>query len=356
MGNSMYHYWKSQPEVLRQILEQRKSQTEEFVKLFCAVNPDKLYLIGSGTSLNAERAAAGYMETILDVDVCAVPSSRIPQLRGERPMVVFISQGGSSTNTLQAMERLADYPSISITGEAECEIRRRSSHHMLIGCGEELAGPKTVGYTASVLCFYICALEAALAAGTIGPDKYDAEIGVLDLAVNQMEENIRRTEAWFRRNQDELVQIRKYVLVGCGSAFAAATEGCLKILETIKVPSMSFEFEEYLHGPIILTDRELGGVFYISDAPGERERMMELARCHAHFSPYAYMVTTDESIQGAKVLHALRTGHDHTQIFEAVLLPQLLAARVPELLGLAEGSPAYDLYTKNCPPKYNNGR
>ena len=59
MGNSMYHYWKSQPEVLRQILEQRKSQTEEFVKLFCAVNPDKLYLIGSGTSLNAERAAHG---------------------------------------------------------------------------------------------------------------------------------------------------------------------------------------------------------------------------------------------------------------------------------------------------------
>ena len=41
MGNSMYHYWKSQPEVLRQILEQRKSQTKEFVKLFCAVNPDK---------------------------------------------------------------------------------------------------------------------------------------------------------------------------------------------------------------------------------------------------------------------------------------------------------------------------
>lgn len=51
--------------------------------------------------------------------------------------------------------------------------------------------PRRVGYTASVLCFYICALEAALAAGTIGPDKYDAEIGVLDLAVNQMEENIR---------------------------------------------------------------------------------------------------------------------------------------------------------------------
>ena len=31
MGNRMYDYWKRQPEVLRQILGQRKAQTEEFV-------------------------------------------------------------------------------------------------------------------------------------------------------------------------------------------------------------------------------------------------------------------------------------------------------------------------------------
>lgn len=356
MNNSMYEYWKRQPEVLLRIVEQRKAQTAEFVKVFCESRPDKVYLVGSGTSLNAAQAAAGYMETVMDVDVRAVPSSRIPRLRGNRPLAVFISQGGSSTNTLQAMEQLAAYPSISITGEAECEIRRRSRRHMLIGCGEELAGPKTVGYTASVLCLYICALEAALASGKMGQKDYDAEIETLALAVKQMEENVRRTEEWFEQNQNGLKQIRKYVLVGCGSAFAAATEGCLKILETIKTPAMSFEFEEYLHGPIILTDRELGGIFYISDTPGERERMTELARCHAQFSPYAYTITTDAAIEGEKVLHVLRTGRDHTQIFEAVLVPQLLAARVPQLLGLAEGSPAYDLYTQNCPTKYNNGR
>ncbi|WP_418456289.1 SIS domain-containing protein [Allofournierella sp.] len=356
MGNTMYDYWKRQPEVLRRILDGRKTQTAEFVKLFCEVRPDKLYLVGSGTSLNAENAAMAYMEEILDTDVRAVPSSNLPPLRGKRPMVVFISQGGSSTNTLEAMEALKEHPAISITGEAQCEIQRRSRHHMLIGCGEELAGPKTVGYTASVLCMYVCALEAALACGAIGQEKYEAEIGLLYLAAQQMEENIRRTESWFERNREDLVKIHKYVLVGCGSAFAAATEGCLKILETIKVPSMSFEFEEYLHGPIILTDRELGGIFYICDAPGERERMLELARCHAQFSPYAYTVTTDEAIQGGRVLHLLRTGRDHTQVFEAVLPPQLLAARVPELLGLSEGSPMYDLYTKSCPTKYNNGR
>ena len=64
MGNTMYDYWKRQPEVLRRILDGRKTQTAEFVKLFCEVRPDKLYLVGSGTSLNAENAAMAYMEEI----------------------------------------------------------------------------------------------------------------------------------------------------------------------------------------------------------------------------------------------------------------------------------------------------
>lgn len=356
MGNSMYGYWQRQPQVLQSILDGRKEQAAEFVKLFCQVRPDRLYLVGSGTSLNAGNAAAPYMERILDTDVRVTASSRIPALRGARPMVVFISQGGSSTNTLQAMERLGAYPAISITGEAECEIQRRSQHHMLIGCGEELAGPKTIGYTASVMCFYVCALEAALACGVLSEERYREEVQLLYTAASQMQENIGRAEAWFERNRQELVKIHKYVLVGCSGAFAAATEGCLKILETIKVPAMSFEFEEYLHGPIILTDEELGGIFYISDAPGEKERMQELARCHAHFSPYVYPVTGDEGQPDPKALRLLCTGRDHTRVFEAVLAPQLLAARVPELAGIPDGSPMYDRYTSSCPTKYNNGR
>ena len=167
MANRMYEYWKSQPDVLKRILDTRKEQVQPFVELFCACQPDRLYLVGSGTSLNAQRAAAPYLEQILNVDVRTAASSRVGALRGQRPLVVFLSQGGSSTNTLSAMERLQKAQSICITGEEHCEIQRRAAHHMTIGCGEEQAGPKTVGYTSSVMCLYLCALEAALAAGRI---------------------------------------------------------------------------------------------------------------------------------------------------------------------------------------------
>lgn len=359
MENRMYEYWKSQPDVLKRILDTRKEQVRPFVKLFCACQPDKIYLVGSGTSLNAEQVTATYLEQILNLDVRTVASSRVAELRGQRPMAVFLSQGGSSTNTLHAMERLRETPSICITGEERCEIQRRAARHMTIGCGEEQAGPKTVGYTSSVLCLYLCALEGALASGRIGQPFYGEKIALLYAAVENMRENLVRTEQWFERNQDELVQIQKYVLVGTGGDSVAAREGCLKILETIKVPAMSFEFEEYLHGPIILTDSRLGGIFYIGGDAQERQRIVELARCHAEFSRYMYLVAEeggDDGAQDPRTLTLVRTGQDHTQPFEAVLAPQLLAARVPQILDLEEGSPTYDRYTSCCPTKYNNGR
>lgn len=359
MANRMYEYWKSQPDVLKRILDTRKEQVQPFVELFCACQPDRLYLVGSGTSLNAQRAAAPYLEQILNVDVRTAASSRVGALRGQRPLVVFLSQGGSSTNTLSAMERLQKVQSICITGEEHCEIQRRAAHHMTIGCGEEQAGPKTVGYTSSVMCLYLCALEAALAAGRISRPFYQEQIALLYTAVENMRENLVRTGQWFERNRQDLVRIQKYVLVGIGGDSAAAREGCLKILETIKVPAMSFEFEEYLHGPIILTDSCLGGIFYIGGDAQERARMVELARCHAEFSQYAYPVVdsgSEPELQDPRMLELVRTGQDHTRVFEAVLAPQLLAAEVPGILGIDEGSPTYDRYTSCCPTKYNNGR
>lgn len=359
MENRIYEYWKSQPDVLKRILDARKERTRSFTELFCACQPDRIYLVGSGTSLNAEQAAAPYLEQILNMDVRVAASSRVAELRGQRPLAVFLSQGGSSTNTLEAMERLQKTPSICITGEDCCEIQRRAAHHMTIGCGEEQAGPKTVGYTSSVLCLYLCALEAALASGRISQPVYEEKTALLYTAAENMRENLARTEQWFARNQEDLVQIQKYVLVGIGGDSAAAREGCLKILETIKVPAMSFEFEEYLHGPIILTDSHLGGIFYIGGDAQERQRIVELARCHAEFSRYAYLVAEDgegADSQDPRTLALVRTGQDHTRPFEAVLAPQLLAARVPQILGLDEGSPTYDRYTSCCPTKYNNGR
>lgn len=355
MEHSIYAYWRKQSEVLKSILTDRARLTAPFVELYRSVGPDRIYLVGSGTSLNAENAARGLMEQLLGVEVTAVPSSRIDHLYGKNPLVMFISQGGSSTNTLEAMEKLKDYPYITLTGEEECEIKRRSKCHGLIGCGRELVGPKTVGYTASVMCFLVNALEAARAAGSIGEREYADCLLSLNLAAENMVENADAAEKWFAHNSADMTKIHKYVLVGAGAAGIAGAEGALKLQETIKDPCIAFEFEEYLHGPILMTDEKLGGLFFLVGEGEERLRIEELFRCHAQYSPYAYAVTDAQS-DDPRMLTVKTTGQKHTLPFECVLAPQLMSARLPELMGIADGNEIYDVYTGRCPTKYENGR
>ncbi len=352
----MYGYWKKQPEKFRDILACRKSLVAEFVEVYRAARPDRLYLVGSGTSLNACRAAAEHMSGILGIEVSCAASSRIPAIYAENPMFVFLSQGGSSTNTLAAMERLGQWPYVTITGEEESEIRRRSAHHMFIGCGAELAGPKTVGYTSSVLNLTLCALESALETGAITRQGYDDTIAVLERAADNMEENIRRTEAWFERNRETLLGIQKYVIVGKASSADAAAEGALKMLETVKVPVLAFEFDEYLHGPLLMTDTELAGMFFITEDKAVKPRMLEFARRHAQFSKYTFLVSGDENAIGENDLHLVITGSALTECYEYVLAPQLVSARVPVILGLPAGAEIFDSYAGVWNTKYLDGR
>ncbi|MDR2749389.1 MAG: hypothetical protein LBC41_01905, partial [Clostridiales bacterium] len=46
----------------------------------------------------------------------------------------------------------------------------------------------------------------------------------------------------------------------------------------------------------------------------------------------------------------------YTEVFEFVLAAQLIAALIPGILGIADGSEVYDSYTKACATKFNNGR
>ena len=355
--NKMLIYWQTQPRVMRGIVENRGSLTRAFVEAMKSVNPDRLYLVGSGTSRNASYAAVGFMQKVLKREETVVTPSDLPPIYAKNPMMVYLSQGGSSTNTLEAMERLSQYPYVSITGETDCEISKRSRWHMLIGCGQELVGPKTVGYTASVMCLYVCALESALALGLLESGQYGAHVERLLRACDDMEKNVQTVKAWFDQRQDMFSAIGKYALVGNGVAGLTLAEGALKILETIKVPTLAFEFEEYLHGPILITDEGLCGIFALSGEAEQRRRIEKLYQTHGEYSRYAIaMAAAGCAPQGEHVLSLQMSGEPETEPFEFVLLPQLLAACVPALMGLEEGNEIYDVYTGKCPTKFNNGR
>ena len=343
-------------DVLGEILEHSAERTEVFTTLFQKVDPTGIYLIGSGTSLNAEEAAAPYLRDILNMEISAMPSSCIGKIQGERPLIIFLSQGGSSTNTLKAMEQLKRYPFLTLTGEESCEIASRSRNHMTIGCGVENVGPKTLGYTCSVLILYLMGTEAARASGRISEEQYRKIREEMKRGIENMRYNMDAAKKWVEANRADLAEIENYLFIGHGVTASALKEGCLKILETVKKPALSYEFEEYLHGPILFMNERVGGFLFISGEGEEKERFEKLAACQKKYSRNTYIITSDETLKGKKVLHIRRTGESYTEVFETVVIPQLLSFTVQEYLGIEDGAEIYDEYTAICPTKYNNGR
>ena len=336
MALDMRHYIGEQAGALSHILAARKACTQDFVQLCARHAPDRLYLIGSGTSLNAALAAVPFMEWALGAEVSAHAASDLPALRGKQPLVVFISQGGHSTNTLAAIEKLRGALSIALTGETVCRVNEVCGRHVLLACGREEAGPKTKGYTSTVLTLYLMALEAALAQGRIAAEAYDAVIGELDAAIAAMPENVARAEAWVDANADWLKATPDFVLVGKGQLGAVAREASVKLVETVLRPSPAYEFEEFLHGPIGLISDTLGGIYLLPPkGDPDRARMLALARYHAGASGRV-LIVGDAEAEGGDVLQLHADGAWYTLPFAHILPSQLIGAKIPQMMGVGD--------------------
>lgn len=57
------------------------------------------------------------------------------------------------------------------------------------------------------------------------------------------------TIALFEKNIKTFTSMTNAYTMGCGANFGTELEGALKIGETVQVPSVAYELEEFIHGP-----------------------------------------------------------------------------------------------------------
>jgi len=329
----MYDYILEQPEVLKRIFNYRKKDTAIFTDLFIKNMPNRIFLIGSGSSLNAAKAAAPVMEKLLNIEVTPAASSAMTVIRDKKSFLIFISQGGNSTNTVAAIKAHSEYPHIALTGAQSCVINDITDH-MLIRCGEEKAGPKTKGYVSTFFLLYCMALETAREFGTISESGYLEIVSKTTDAVERMTENIRTTLSWFQDNVDEMKEIEKCVVVGKHIGQAVALESALKIQETLLIPAAGYEYEEFLHGPNMAIDEKMAGLYLLpqrSDA--DYERFTGLIRYHRSKSPYVYTVGGGDDFNTDRDLKIGVADREVFRIFSWSLPSQVMGAKIPGLTG-----------------------
>ncbi len=232
-------YIQEQPHVVDRILEEVPSILAGIPKIG---NPETIYLVGSGTSMNA---VVGVEPLLTRLNPCRVrimgPLAFMAELEGRGgpdSLAIFLSQTGTSTTTIQAVEmaRGRGLRTITFTGESESPITRVSSEVLVIPIGPERVGPKTKGYTASIMTLLLFFLSQA--GRKLEAAQFSQELSHL-IEVCQ---NFCRDLAGVFRKAD-------FVMVaGQERHYATALEGSLKVTEMSGIPAAPFETEEAFHG------------------------------------------------------------------------------------------------------------
>lgn len=333
---TMLDYIAQQPELFQAALNRKAELAAAFSALYQKTQPDSVCLVASGTSYNGAAAASSFMEAVLGCPVQVLAPSCVEKLAARKPLVVFISQGGNSTNTIAAIERLPGVASLAMTGNPDGKVNTMCDAYMEIPCGEETAGPKTKGYTVTIITLYLMALETARAVGTVGEEEYAEILAALQLTADQYAENVDRTRAWVEANTDTLCTMKQVYLAGKRQGARVAVEGGLKLMETMLIPGVGYEFEEYLHGPTCSLSDTVSG-FYLLPVPTDEdyERMQRLVAYHREQCSSVYTVGLQGS-DDARDCVLLTTGKWYTQPFEQILPMQYASAVIPELLGIAD--------------------
>ncbi|MCI8615943.1 MAG: SIS domain-containing protein [Lachnospiraceae bacterium] len=330
----MMDYILEQTELFRKVLSCREEEAAAFCDMTAQNNPAQICLIASGTSYNAACAAAPFMEMILGKPVSVNVPSQVEKLKGANPLAVVISQGGNSTNILEVFEKIQGIPTLVMTGDPGGHANTKGDCYREIPCGEETVGPKTKGYTITLLTLYLMALEEGKRSGSITNQEYNEYMEGLSRASDNLPENIERTREWVQANMETLCELKIIYMAGKRQGAKVAAEGALKVMETLLIPGVAYEFEEFLHGPASSLAENVSGFYLLPTADDpDYERMGRLINYHRNICKSVYTVGLEESEDKRDCLLKL-TGRWYTQPFEQILPMQVISAVVTEHIGL----------------------
>jgi fructoselysine-6-P-deglycase FrlB-like protein len=232
---------------IREFIFEQPQVIETVAQTIPAVLPEitageVIYLVGSGTSLNALIAVAPFMKRLLEarIQICGPLAFMEETVKKDRSdcLAIILSQSGASTTTIAAAEhaRWCGMRTLTLTAEKKSPITAVSDNILLMPVGSENVGPKTKGYTASVLCLLLLVL--AITGRKLAIRRFSGEFERL---IEQSDSVVR--DLTISHKQNDFIMV-----LGQERHLGTALEGSLKISEMSGVAAAAFDTEEAFHG------------------------------------------------------------------------------------------------------------
>ena len=270
------------PSLLCKIVERRADTFRALWDSCPTREVDELFLIGSGTSLTAAATARYLAEEASGVRVTVAPPNEFLncyRVRNNRALYVFISQTGTSTALLEALQyaRAQGFYTAAVTEKADTPIALGAGAFVDMGCGHEEYGMRTIGYSTAVMTLMMLGLTLGHARGTLSAAREEAYIAQALAAADNIPDIIERALRWMDKSRRRIMRSRFIAFTGTGALYGVAQEGAVKMWEAPQYPSAGYELDEGMHGPNFgYTDAD--AVIVLDDGAPGADKGLDLAR------------------------------------------------------------------------------
>lgn len=279
-------------------LEFNFSRNNDLCKVLCDeyVGSGKrgIRIIASGSSYNSSMAARNYMQDKLKESVKVVSPDVFINFENHLPENMFnivISQSGCSTNVIECLKFMKNkgFRCIVLTGNTGSDIKDYADVLIDYGVGIETVGYVTMGVVTLIEFLMLFALQSAALKGRINLREKQFFLKRFENAILNYSEVVKTTENFIEKNKIQLSQVSPTFICGNGPNYGVALEGTLKFQETLKIPTMVYATEEFIHGPNMQLTPNYSA--YIIDDPIPRKRVYCIYRGVREITDKTYFIT-----------------------------------------------------------------
>jgi glutamine---fructose-6-phosphate transaminase (isomerizing) len=317
-----------QPSVLSDILDRRRT-VRDLAELIKRYDPKFVLLAARGSSDNAALYAKYLVEVLLGLPAGLASPSSITTYRARQSLAgvlfVAVSQSGRSPDLVDstAAAGAAGAMTLAVTNDAESPLAAISQLVFDMGAGIEQAIAATKTYTAELLSLYLIMDSLRDGTGEAARDVPDAVADALDQgpAAELLVSELSETEV--------------VISTARGYSYATACEAALKLIETARLPALSYSGADLLHGPIALLGPGVTVLGVVPEGQGAAAIFPVLDRCR---ELGARVRTVGSSRSAAVDIRVTPVAEEVSPVVEIVPF-QLLAQRTAVTRGLDPDTP-----------------
>ncbi len=349
MEKDMEYYIRISGEVMEKNLDRRRVLTRELTDLFLESGKNGICIIASGSSLNAALTAEWFMNRYLGNTVAVMSPTEYLDYRKEMVrdrFLIVISQSGCSTNIIEAardMKKDGIQPAV-LTGNPEGDLKEWCDVMIEYGVGNESVDYVTLGMTTLVEFLILFAMEAGRSRGCLSDGEYEEIVDGIRTCCSASREMYDQSVAYTERFYDHLLHMGSAMIVADGANMGVIREAALKFGETLKIPAVYYESEEYIHGPNMQLTPD-STVFFI-DTNRRHDRIYDVFRATELVTEHVCLVTDKDVPDDDKIIKVSGSVMNELSPLFTVVPFQYICAHVTREKNHFECHPLFEEFEK----------